>query len=453
MILSNLLKVLVPSAVKAYSTVATAANKSNAAKQTTTPASSGLNEHAQYIQDTYSGGLDAYTKLQNDRYKAALTGNDLDLLNKLQADANKVGYSLNSNISPVNPINNVNPYAALLEQNQANYDNLKKDYRNVLDASVNRGLGNLESQKGTINQSADDMARQAYILSRQNARNLPQQLASMGLTGGATETAQLGLQTNYETNLSNINRNRFDALNQIDTAKTDLKNQGELSYAEQALANNQAAINAYKNILDSSVGYDQWQSQFDYGTGRDAISDQRYNAETASATKQQEFNNILTRLGMGLISPQDAVTLGVPAADVQAFVNRINQAADLNIANSQAALSNKTSGGSSGGSGGDLSSGVIDAAVKYLQKGDRGKAIETLSSVMSNAEIKAFMEQNGIRTDDIDWGIEDTATTNIFDPNSPYQRFVGTPKLLEALIGFYKEKGYSDSQIASILNK
>jgi hypothetical protein len=325
-----------------------------------------------------------------------------------------------------------------------------------------------------INQNADEMARQAYVLSRQNAKVLPQQLASRGMTGGATETAQLGLQTNYENNLNNINTNRYNAINSVDTAVTDLKNQGELSYAEQTLANNQAALNAYRNMLDKSVGYDQWQANFgadrddtkwnqDYQTGRDAINDERYNNEFANSNKQQEYNNILTRLGMGLISPNDAIALGVSPQDVQAFVGRINQAADLDIANSQSLLTKRnTPSGSSSGSGGssggtDLTGGVIETAMKHLSQGNREKAIAALASIMSNAEIKSYLEQNGVRTDDIDWGIEEAAPTSqsssLFDVNSPYSRFVGTPKSLEMLVSYYKGKGYTDQEIANILNK
>ena len=64
--------------------------------QPTTPTSTG-NEHADYINKTYAGGLDAYSKLQNDRYNAALANNDVDTLNKLNADALRVGYKLTNN--------------------------------------------------------------------------------------------------------------------------------------------------------------------------------------------------------------------------------------------------------------------------------------------------------------------------------------------------------------------
>ena len=64
---------------------------SSKGKDSSTPT---YNEHAQYIQQVYPGGLDAYTKLQNDRYNTAYQNKDYDLLQRLDQDALRVGYSL-----------------------------------------------------------------------------------------------------------------------------------------------------------------------------------------------------------------------------------------------------------------------------------------------------------------------------------------------------------------------
>lgn len=68
-------------------------NKSSGTSQNK---NTSYNEHADYINKNYSGGLDAYSKVQNDRYNTALQNNDVDMLNKLQADSQRVGYNLGS---------------------------------------------------------------------------------------------------------------------------------------------------------------------------------------------------------------------------------------------------------------------------------------------------------------------------------------------------------------------
>lgn len=388
---------------------------------TSASAPSSTNEHATWIEKTNAGGLDAYTKVQNERYQTALSNNDADLLNRLETDSRRVGYTLIPK-SPAVPANVNNPYATLLEKNSSQYDSLLKKYEDLINANVNRAAVNLEAQKGTINQSADEMARQAYILNRQNVKSLPQQLASRGMTGGATETAKLGLQTNYENNLNNININRANALNAVDTQITDTKNQGNVSLAEQTINNNQAALEAYRNILNNSIGYDQWQTEFN-ANRQDKLT------ANANATKQQEFNNIITRLEMGLINPNDAVTLGLAPEVVQTVVNSRNKA-----------TTNKNTTTTP-----NIQSGVVDTAIKHLSNGDRNKAIAALASVYSTTQIKAFLEENGVRTDDIDWGIE---------AQEAPQGMLGVGNYTTTmLVNYYKGKGYTDRQIANILNR
>lgn len=52
------------------------------------------NEHQQYIQDTFTGGYDDYKRIQQDRYNTAYTTGDYDLLQRLDKDAQRVGYNL-----------------------------------------------------------------------------------------------------------------------------------------------------------------------------------------------------------------------------------------------------------------------------------------------------------------------------------------------------------------------
>jgi len=294
------------------------------------------------------------------------------------------------------------------------YGDLNSQIEDYYKAAVNQGVNRLNSQKATINQSADDNARQAYIASMQSKKVLPQQLASQGINGGATESAMLGLSTNYENNLNNINTNRQNSLLDIDNAVLDLKNSGDLNTVEQTLANNQAALSAYQSMLNNSASYNQWLSEYNanrsdtkynqnYQEGRDQVTDTNYNNELASANKQTEYNNILNRLGMGLISANDAVALGVPAKDVQSYVERIKAAQNAEIANTVAST-NKINTSNSKNNETSTSNPVLTTVDKYLAQGNREKAITALASIYTNEQIKQYLASKGYRTDDIDWG-------------------------------------------------
>lgn len=155
-----------------------------------------------------------------------------------------------------------NPYEEAYRESQKRIEEMEAQIREQNRLAVEQGTNRLNAQKTNINQAADENARQAYVQYMQSQKALPQQLASQGVSGGATETANLGLQTAYQNNVNTINQNKANRLQEIDNAIVDLQNTGDLSTVEQVLANNQAALDAYMNTFDKGVGYNQWANQF-----------------------------------------------------------------------------------------------------------------------------------------------------------------------------------------------
>ena len=435
----------------------TSSSKTSSSK-TSTPK---YNEHQQYIQDTHPGGYDDYKRIQQERYNAAYRTGDHDLLSRLDQDALRVGYNLSIPNLPSNTQNQPtfdNPYDDYISQLEDRYGQLNSQIIKANKAAVQQGVNRLQNQIPVLNQGYDDAARQAYIINMQSRKALPQQLAMQGASGGASETAMLGLDTSYQNNLSNINTQRQNSITDIKNSIVDLQNSGDLNTAEQILGNNQNALNAYQNMINNSAGYQQWLSNFaanrddtqwnqNYQVGRDKIDDLRYDNETANALKQQEYNNILTRLGMGLISPNDAVALGVSPQDVQAFVERIIATQNAELANTNSLINKRNTGNNNENIGDD--NPVLSTADKYLGQGNRQKAIEALSAIYTNEQIKQYLESKGYRTDDIDWGIEESPAISQFLP----ERLPNDPLSTESIIEFLKSQGLSNEEIAKRLNK
>jgi hypothetical protein len=445
MALGTILGVIGTAAKGAYNAYKVAEEKKK--KTTTQPTQTNNNptiaDHQAYINQTHPGGMDAYTKLQQERLYGAYATGDQDLINRLNQQ------------QPVLQ----NPYEDYLNQIEDRYSAINKQIENANQAAIKQGTNRLQSQIPMLNQGYDDAARQAYIMSMQARKAMPQQLAVQGATGGATETAMLGLDTAYQNNLNQINTQRQNSLTDINNSIVDLQNSGDLATAEQILGNNQNALNAYQNMLNNSASYQQWLANYnvnrsdtqwnrDYQVGRDNINDLRYDNENSNALKQQEYNNILNRLGMGLISPDDAVALGVSAQDVQAFVDRIIAAQNAELANTNS-LINKRSGT---GNNADVNNEnpVLSTADKYLGQGNRQKAIEALASIYTNEQIKQYLESKGYRTDDIDWGIEPTNTPL---PNRSPNILPTSVLSIEKIAAFLKSQGLSNEEIAERLNR
>ncbi len=463
MAIGNLILGGIAGAAKAFSAYKTAAEKKNAtpvpAVQNTvnTPA---YNNKSVYDNIYSSTKGDVGTSLTN----AINTGASVDTVKKIYQDrlSKATGTQYENDSIMKNALNYINsqavlpvvenPYEARMKQLESKYANLNGQIANANNAAVEQGVDRLNSQKSTINQGFDDSARQAYITSMQSKNALPQQLAVQGVNGGASETAMLGLNTNYENNLNSINTNRQNSLLGIDNAVLDLKNSGELSTAEQTLQNNQAALTAYQNMLNNSASYNQWQTNFNadrsdteynqnYQENRDTINDSNYNNETATVAKQTEYNNILNRLEMGLISANDAVALGIPAAEVQSFVDRIKATQNADLANTKSLINNRNESSTTS----ETETSPLTTADKYLAQGNREKAISALTAIYSNTQIKQYLESKGYRTDDIDWGPKAATETS--------SRYENPVTSIGNIVNFYKNKGYTSEQIASILNK
>lgn len=261
-----------------------------------------------------------------------------------------------------------NPYASYLEDLQNRYDEQQRAIEEKNRLAIQQGTNRLNSQKTNINQAADDNARQAYIQFMQSQKALPQQLASQGATGGATETANLGIQTAYQNNVNAINQNKANRLQEIDNAIVDLKNTGDLATVEQVLANNQAALDAYANTLDKAVGYNQWAQQFNANRQDTAIDqayrEQAYKDQMAQqqlendwykntyddTKKKEETNRVITLLENGLVDTNYASTLlGIPVNQLNDYVNYIKKARNADLNNTYSLINNRNSGGGSSG--------------------------------------------------------------------------------------------------------
>lgn len=92
----------------------------------------------------------------------------------------------------------------------------------ALTDNYNRALSvlqqNYNNETSNLKNSAEDSLRQAYINYMQNQRGIQQNLASMGINGGATESVLANLYNNYGSNRNNINNQLQKSLGELGTA-------------------------------------------------------------------------------------------------------------------------------------------------------------------------------------------------------------------------------------------
>lgn len=188
-------------------------------------------------------------------------------------------------------------------------DLLKKNY----DDTLAQLQGQYDYGAQQVNDNADRAQQQAYINYMMSKRDLPQSLAALGLTGGASESRLAGLYNNYgnarnavdtERNgslaslLQTLNQNKSDALQNYNTALSDdearkLAYQMEL---EQNLANQTADIlmDKYDTLgeLDSAYASQMAALQKSQADAAATAAGSEYsasNGQTSISTEQAEM--------------------------------------------------------------------------------------------------------------------------------------------------------------------
>lgn len=164
----------------------------------------------------------------------------------------------------------------------------------AVDAQLKALQAQLELQKGENNSYYDDIAAQAYVAKRQAEAAMPQRLAAYGISGGGSESAQLGLDTSYQNNINANELARQNMLQELDYQNILAQSQANSDKANIYAQAQKDAYNAYLQQQQWEQQQEQWQWQkdtwlkefeqnnerwdkeFNYGVGRDEAQD-RFN--------------------------------------------------------------------------------------------------------------------------------------------------------------------------------
>lgn len=104
------------------------------------------------------------------------------------------------------------------QQVRDKYAKALADYTNQRNAEADRA-------RAETNSNYDNTQRQNYVQYMENRRDLPEQMARMGVSGGgASETSALRAQTNYENLYNNTERSRNSDIGKINNALSDQLN-------------------------------------------------------------------------------------------------------------------------------------------------------------------------------------------------------------------------------------
>lgn len=295
-------------------------------------------------------------------------------------------------------------YAQMAQAAGTAYANILNGTIAANNAAAAQQIARYNTQKQQAQQAYDANARQAYVAYMQGQQRLPQMLAASGLTGGATETANLNLINGYNTNLGNLNIDRANALRAIDDNILAAKYQAERDNASAYTSNMGNALNSYLGIMGDSLNSDynysnlygnaysnyvdqdnyirnyqnqlaqqeearnQWAQELAYDQSKWAQQMAINEADTAYerqlAAADTAYNQAMTRFQLGMAQPSDLAVLGITEADYNNYL--------MGLTYGGVSSGGGSSGGSSGGrrSSGRSYSGGSSSGSSGTESGD-----------------------------------------------------------------------------------
>lgn len=146
----------------------------------------------------------------------------------------------------------------------------------ALKKQIEQGVNDIYAQKEPLEEQLRKSAQQMYIANMQGKKALPQQLAAQGLTGGATESANLALETSFGEGLNGLLEYYNQAIAQLNRDAENLRASGNLQQAQNtADFAKQLAQYAYEtqqrllevqaqkelSAFDAGLDYDKWYRQ------------------------------------------------------------------------------------------------------------------------------------------------------------------------------------------------
>ncbi|MBR1897232.1 MAG: hypothetical protein IJ822_10660 [Pyramidobacter sp.] len=117
------------------------------------------------------------------------------------------------------------------------------------EAAVQKAVNSLQSQKTDTEAQYADLFRQLYVDKMRTQKNLGQQLAAGGITGGAAESTMLGLNTQYEDAMRQGEQGRISAIGSLDRAISDARLTGDVANAQATAASVKEQADAYADAL------------------------------------------------------------------------------------------------------------------------------------------------------------------------------------------------------------
>ena len=382
-LLSSVIKKTVSNAVKNATSAATAAASAKKASSSgssggTSTVSTGGQTATQTPAQSGSGGTDWSSQMQSAMDRGASADVVEYLMNQRnskiaanQGHYSSLGISENDSISQAAKAY-IQQQRAAQEQPPAGkygnfqefvgdtgYDDYAEQMKAAIQASVDQAVNGYKGQIDTTNQQSDDMARQAWVAKRLAEKNMDQQLSASGYSGGMADSQKISLESSYQDQLTDIEKQRLQTVKDLETAITNAQLTGDMQAAQELSAMLQQIQNQWNSYVQSQQQFDQqnyWnQKELDNQNFRNE-------QELAAQNKGDAYTRALTLISQGFMPDDETLAAaGITRAAAQ-------QKLDQQLAEAVGTGGSGATPGRTPARGGYNNGSLTTAQVKQLQQ-------------------------------------------------------------------------------------
>lgn len=198
------------------------------------------------------------------------------------------------------------------------YDENKRYIQDAIKASVEQAIMGYQKQIADTERSAEEAARQAFIAKKLGERNLDQKLAAGGYAGGAADSQRIAQETNYQNQLSQMNRMKEDTIAEIQRAIEASKLSGNLQEAQQLQELMMQLQTQWQGYVDNWVAQNNENVRYlqQLGLQQDQMQYEREQTQRADA-----YNRAMTSIAAGIMpGAEELAAAGITTDTARGFL-------------------------------------------------------------------------------------------------------------------------------------
>ncbi len=245
------------------------------------------------------------------------------------------------------------------------YDQYAEQTQAAIKAAVQNAVNGYRGQIDTTNQDSDKLARQAYIAKMLGQKNLGQQMAVNGYAGGMADSQRIATETDYQNQLSEIEKQRLATVKELESAITNAQLTGDMQTAQELASYLQNIQSQWASYVQSR----QQMAQQNYWNQKQLDNQNYWNEQDLAMQNQESARSwAMQQMAKGIL-PDDE-TLTAAGISKQAAQQQVALALGENGGGSvQQAIQQMTQQAVKKASGGGYNNGSLTSSqVMQLQK-------------------------------------------------------------------------------------